>query len=48
MVDFEIPDDLIEQINRGDCLLFVGAGIAERARGQHGLPSQAEIVSTTE
>jgi len=40
MSDLIIPRNLIEQIRRGNCVLFVGAGIS---MGEGGLPSGGQL-----
>jgi len=40
MTDLTIPKDLVEQLSKGNCVLFVGAGIS---MGQGGLPGGGQL-----
>ena len=39
----QIPIELIEQVAKGNCVLFAGAGISVGTHGQRGLPSGGEL-----
>lgn len=39
----QIPIELIEQLDRGNCVLFAGAGISVGTHGQRGLPSCGDL-----
>ena len=41
--EITIPEDLIEQIYKGDCVLFTGAGISKGTHGQKGLPDASQV-----
>jgi hypothetical protein len=40
MTDLTIPKNLVEQLCKGNCVLFVGAGIS---MGQGGLPGGGQL-----